>query len=449
MGLVGLLLVLLLPVAVGTIFVRRLLGEAAGPAPWVISLGFGYFIGVLSAAGLIGLQGRWGFGLSPWPLMLVMALGLALALWRFPTRLRPTFVIPPASKPERIVFAILLLWIVARLGLLGFESLRQPLLTWDAWTTWFLRAKVWVELGEWVPFVAPEVWLSGTISNAHTTPAWNYPPLVSWIGALPAIGFGEWSDNIAGLPWFGCGVALGLGVYGSLRVLGYGVVIALAPVALILTLPLLDSHIALSGLADIWITATLALAFCAFLLAARSNDFRYVLLVASMLLFCILAKREGIVWAALVIPAVLAVRSQRWMLAVTCVGLLGLLVVAMIGEVRLPLVGTFQFAYQGSWRSLLVQTLSFGSWHVLIPGFVATLVLAVKSHRSWSIDRSMRGAAVWVGGSVLLLYFLFFWTDAAAWAELGTAVSRLILHFAAVWVLWMLLIWVPPQKRLC
>lgn len=448
MEILGALLVLLVPTMAGVVSVRQLIGDGGGPAPWLTSLGFGYFFGVLSLAALLGLQARAGLGLNPWPLLFAVTIvGVVLTL-RLPARLRPRHRSWTDSRLEQVLFAFLVLWLAARLGLLGFELLRQPLLTWDAWTTWLLRAKVWVELGQPVAFVAPDVWLTGEVAEAHTTPAWHYPTLVSWIAALPALALGEWSESIAGLTWWLAGVAMGFGVYGSLRALGYRPAIAIAPVFLVLTLPLLNSHIALSGLADLWVTATVGLAFCAFLRATQTGDVRYYALAGVMLLFCVLTKREGVVWAALLVPALLAARSRAWLAGVAAMGLLGVVLLPFVGELELPLVGKFEFVYQTSWRALTIQTLTHGTWHLLIPGFIASLFWAAISYRTWMVDPSMRGGIVWVSGSALLLYVLFFWTDAAAWAETGTAVNRLILHFVVVWSVWMLTIWVPPPKSL-
>ena len=65
------------------------------------------------------------------------------------------------------------------------------------------------------------------------------------------------------------------------------------------------------------------------------------------------------------------------------------------------------------------------NWHLL--WYLAPLVIALR----WRVlvqDRCARSLGALLAGCALFLFVLFFFTDAAAWAENYTSANRLVLH---------------------
>ncbi len=121
---------------------------------------------------------------------------------------------------ERGLFILLLAWLSWRFFLLAQEVWLRPLYPWDAWTTWEVRARVWSELQQLVPFVDPQRWLADASGSVYTVHAWEYPDAVSLLALWPTLAFGAWHEPVAHLPWLGAAVALGLGFYGQARLWG-------------------------------------------------------------------------------------------------------------------------------------------------------------------------------------------------------------------------------------
>ena len=78
-----------------------------------------------------------------------------------------------------------------------------------------------------------------------------------------ALAIGRLDDALVNPPWLAGFVALGLGVFGQLRRLGVGTSWATIAAWLVLSLPLLDTHVALAGYADFHMAAAYALAVLA------------------------------------------------------------------------------------------------------------------------------------------------------------------------------------------
>ncbi|MCB1797174.1 MAG: hypothetical protein KDJ70_22680, partial [Candidatus Competibacteraceae bacterium] len=188
-------------------------------------------------------------------------------------------------------------------------------------------------------------WLMDASDSNYALAAWNYPEAVSLLALWPTLAFGGWNETVAHLPWLGVALALGLGFYGQARFWGASPPVALIFVGLLLSLPMLDTHVALAGYADIWLAATFGLASCAFLQWARTRDRWQGLLALLLALACPWIKREGLVWALLLLPAAIWVWTPRrywpW--------LAGGLIVSLIGgwmadgfTMRIPSLGEIQ-----------------------------------------------------------------------------------------------------------
>jgi hypothetical protein len=339
------------------------------------------------------------------------------------------------------------------LFLLAQEVWLRPLYPWDAWTTWGVRARVWSELQQLVPFVDPQRWLADASGSVYTVHAWEYPDAVSLLALWPTLAFGAWNEPVAHLPWLGAAVALGLGFYGQARLWGVAPLTALIFVWLLLSLPVLDTHVALAGYADLWLAAVFGLAVCALLQWARTGDRWQGVLALLLALACPWIKREGLVWALLLIPAAAVVWTPRrywlWLAGGFLLALMGwfmaggvVFTVAGWGEVRLtpeviqlPALGRFELHYHAIWEPVARNLLILANWHLL--GYLLLAALLVGLPRALAEPWRLAGMVV-TGSGLLMLFVLFFLTEAYLWAVEYTSINRVFLHFAPALLFWAL-----------
>lgn len=454
-----------LPWLAGVLWVRAAWREAS-PGAWPLAVGYGYVLGALAVTLLLRLQAALGFSPNVTGPLLALAL-LALAggwlAWRLAgsaANLAPTGH-GWREQPlwQRLLFAVLLAWLAWRLLGLTLEIWWRPLFAWDAWTTWTVRPKVWAELGTLAPFVDPKRWLADPTGSAYTIEAWTYPATVPLLALWPTLAFGAWNETAANLPWLGAALALGFGFYGQVRLWGAVPLTALVFAWLLLSLPILNTHVALAGYADLWMAVVFGLAAIAFFQWLRTGDRRQGWLALLLALACPLIKLEGTVWLLMFAPALLMIWLRGWLLwlAVAAVGVAGIawwavggvaLFLPGLGEfilkpdlIRAPYLGRFNLGYRGAWGPVLKNFFVLGNWHLL--WFLALAALAVGLP-GLAADRWRRIVAVFVSSCLLMLFFLFFFTDAQRWAEQYTSINRVFLHFVPVLLFWIVTVFVPP-----
>lgn len=461
---------LALPWLAGALWVRALWRDAPVAGAWPLALGYGYVLGMLAATLLLRLQAAFGLPLAvigpTVVLALLAALGGWLTGWRasppIPIAMNGTRVLKMEPKWSQLLFVLLLVWLGVRLINLALEVWWRPLYPWDAWTTWAVRPRVWSELGQLAPFVDSQRWLADATGSVYVLEAWNYPHTVPLLALWPTLAYGAWNETAANLPWLGCALALGLGFYGQARLWGAPALTALIFTWLLLSLPLLDTHVALAGYADLWLAAVFGLAVIAFFQWTRNDDRRQGILAVLLALACPLVKLEGAVWLLLFIPALLAARLRgRWLLAlagvVAALGLGWWLAGGVIfrlpglGEVRLtpeliqvPYLGRFSLGYRGGWDPVVKNFLVLANWHLFgYLGLMAIVIAIVRVRRR--AERWLRAELIFVATSLLALFVLFFLTDAQRWAEQYTSINRVFLDFVPALLFWALTVFVPPR----
>lgn len=452
------------PWLAGALWVRSL-WRVASPGVWPLALGYGYVLGLLATILLLRTQAIFGlplYWISPLAVMGLLALAAIWLTWRW-----VEFGFSSLGKEgwreawfEHSVFILLLAWLSWRFVLLAQEVWLRPLYPWDAWTTWAVRARVWSETQQLLPFVDPQRWLADASGSVYTIEAWNYPDAVSLLALWPTLAFGAWNESVANLPWIGVAVALGLGFYGQARLWGASPLVALIFVWLLLSLPMLETHIALAGYADLWLAAVFGLAVSAFLQWARTGERRHGLLALLLALACPWVKREGLVWVLLLLPAAMGVWVPRrywpwlaggFLLALALWFAAGgvVLTVAGWGEVRLtpeviqlPSLGRFELHYHDVGGPVLRNLLLLGNWHLF--GYLLLAALLTGLPRIAAAPWRLAGAVL-VGSGLLVLFLLFFFTDAHHWARQYTSINRVFLHFVPALLFWVLTVFQPPS----
>lgn len=463
MFLLPLFIALFLPWIVGTLWLR--IGwHRPPPGAWPLVLGYGYLLGMLTTTLLMSLWNALGLKQAFWPLAGIL---FSLALlggwlsrpipwkkWRFIGEDTAN----AQSLWQRIFLGLLLAVLAIRYAGLGLEIIWRPLYPWDAWTIWAPRAQVWFALKELVPFVDSATWLHHPNQEVYTLPAWQYPKAVSLIQLWIALALEQWDDSLINLPWLLCAGALGLAFYGQLRCLGLGRLISLLGVYLLLSIPLLNTHTALAGYADLWLATVYALAGMAFLQWLRTGDPRQGGLALLFALACPLVKREGLIWMLTFLPPLLAAHlSFKKMLLAATSGLVGFIVWYKVGGfslgglqltpevIQIPSVGRFELEAHFIWEPLYRNLFLMGSWNLLWYLVIAVLIFSairIVTHRQLFID------VTFIGSGLALILFTFFFTSNAAWVENYTIINRVLLQWAPI-LLFYIFILLKPFPKTC
>lgn len=405
--------------------------------PYAAALG--YLLGIVSAAVLFALQLRVFGVVSPrWSAAFLVGIAVSCGLVLQQRVGKAAATVSAANSKKSLLWYGLLAWVGLKVALILSEVVRQPVLSWDAWTTWLMRSRVWIETGGYAPFTDPVTALARDVG--YSIEAWAYPELVSWIAAWSAAWGAGWNESNAVLPWLALAIALPLGLYAALRRAAASSTLAIAAVWVLLSLPLVATHLAMTGYADIWLATSLAFGLMAGFQWLRTNQSPDLIVSLLFVVIAALLKPEGLVWAALFPVALLAARSgARTFLALSVTGLLVMLVLFQLDGVRVavPVLGTLTFGWPASISEVGWHLWIYGNWHLLFWLVGATLLTVLLTARWRSMDHARLGLLAWVIASLGGFLFLFLWTDSAEWARLGTANNRVLLHLVPGLLFWL------------
>jgi hypothetical protein len=441
----------LLPLLVGAGLGVMLRGGAGARGDAAAIAGAGWIVGLFACAGLVRVVAaddvaRAFEHAAPW----AFAAGVgALAVATFAARrarARTPALRRHAGAP--LDAASVLWWLAAalvatRVLWIGAEAALRPVFPWDAWTAWEIKAKTWFLLGHVEPYVPIAEWLQDAVAATRTATAGRYPELLAWIQLWFASAAGAWNEPLVHLAWCGALAAFALAAYGYWRVCGLAPWPALALVYALVSLPLLNAHVALAGYADLWIAVTFGLALLAWTRwLLRREPGQWLLAVAVAL--CLPAiKLEGAVWllAFLAVAAIdLIPRSWRWRIAgaafvLAAVALvIGRLIVPTLGlglvyvtldDIAVPAIGTYGLHWRASGTAMLASLFTLPNWHLL--WYLLPVLVFLRRHR-FAVDHAARMLGLLVLIEFAFLFVLFFLTDAAQWAQDYTSANRLILQ---------------------
>ena len=451
MDIAALVLGFALPWALGAALIASLsprAGSWSEPGRLAWTLGCGWFAGaflltvwmrVLSAAGA-----RFGVVAIAAPLAALTA-ALAWYAWqRTGTELAAALRRCPSDLAgqrmgarRRALWLILLSWLGFRLALLLGEVLWRPLYPWDAWTQWATKARVWFELKTMAPFVTASEWLQAQSPGAYFDVAPHYPATVPLTQVWGATVLGRWDDALVNLPWWLTGVAFGLALYGFLAQQRFGALTALIGTWLVLSLPVLDVHIALAGYADLAMATYFTVAVLAALRWIWTRDRGEGALAMLLVAACVLIKNPGKIWAATLVPGLIAAFVPRYgvRIAAACLG--GAVVLAMVlarsGIVVLGYRLHLEFTFP--WRGLGDAYLEFGNWHLLWYAVPAVAILC----RRELLSRELAPLTLVIAAGLMFLAFGFTFSNAWLWVEDQSTVNRATLPVAPLLIVWMLL----------
>jgi hypothetical protein len=425
-----------------TIAARDADERTTGDLPWTI--GCGWFVGafLLTLWMRVLAQIQVPFGVASIGLPLAAATGLLA--WRARTlktvRWNGAFASLTGRNLAgwlRAIWLIILGWLAVRFALLLTEIVWRPLYPWDAWTQWGTKARVWFELRTMAPFVTASEWLQATGPNVYFDAAPTHPGTVPLLQVWSAILLGRWEDTLVNLPWWLTGVAFAFAIYGYLAREGFEPVMALVGTWLVLSLPILEVHIALAGYADLAMSTYLTLAALWSLRSVRTRRWGDAVIAVLLLAACVVIKNPGKVWVATLVPGVVIAMLPRHGIRIAT----ALFVVAICATLALasaePVILGYRLHldFEMPWRALFDAYFAFGNWHLLWYGVIAVAVLA----RRHLLSRELAPYTAIVAAGLMFLLFGFAFTNARVWVEDQSTVNRATLHLAPLAVIWMLL----------
>jgi len=339
--------------------------------------------------------------------------------------------------PARIAWGLLLAWLVVRGALLLGEVLRQPLFPWDAWTQWGTKAHVWFALRRMVPFEQAAEWLqSGGAAYFDAAP--HYPATVPLWQVWSSVALGRFDDALMNLPWWFVGVALALMLYGFLRDERASPLFALVATWMIVSMPIVETHVALAGYADLPMACYLTAAALAGLRALRGRARGDVLLALLFVSALPTIKNPGWIWMMTLLPGVLVATMPRLGPRIVLAGwAAGIALAFLLGRYEPVLLGYhLHFQLNVPWHGLMEAYLSFANWHLLF-WVLPAIVLATWP---WVVGRDLAPLGVVVVSGALFLLLGFSLTSVAIWVEDQSTVNRATLHLAPLLGVWLVLL---------
>lgn len=413
----------------GTLAVRP--AFASGRVGWLCAAGYGYVVGLIFGAVGLFISGSMGFGVRFWPaaaIQVAVSVLLAVALQlsvRGDSRVSAGVVPLPARVSGKWIALVIVALLVLRIATLGMAATAQPLYPWDAWQQWGTKARVWFETGELKRFVGADEWLQlsgGTGDAVYTDANPSYPPLVPLMQVWslgPAI---AWDDSAIGLTWAVFLAALGAAIAGQIFRSTGSWPLALVAAYLALSLPILDTHAALAGYADLPLSVMYCLAFMAAALwvgFGRKGDAALAILLLALLP---LFKRPGIVWVLTFLPFLMFAVTRRplrpllcFTLTLTFVGAAGLIVVQLV-RAHTAVLGD-------SLVSSVTNLFAWENWHLL--WYLAIFLLLLHRRRRWSNQLSVAGTTLGLGAAFLAA--VFWGTSLSASIADATTLNRALL----------------------
>ncbi|MCU7375989.1 hypothetical protein [Tahibacter amnicola] len=409
--------------------------SVAGHAPLLGVLACGIAIALVpdaTGAQLPGLLG-WGLGIA-----LLAAGGVAAWRWR---QGAPAI---PQTDWRMPWWAWCLVGLLAlRFILIIDEAWLRPQFPWDAWQAWAPKAKTWFVTGQSAAYVGPEAWWNDAEGSLRSSQSWRYPELLSRIEFSLAGLAGAWNEAAVGTLWPVWWLGLLLAFAGQWRALGVPPVAIGVATYVLGSLPLLDTHAALAGYADLPLAALLGCSVLAWQRWMEHRDRGQLILAIGLLVLLPMLKFEGAVWA-LGFAATMALAAvpprMRWF-GMASVVLMVAAAVAVSLLVEVPWLATLRSILSGeagshpdverlaALRAVLSGLFLQENWHLL---WAALLGVVVVRWRALSERPAVAWTALYLAGAVVAVLGLFLLTPAGKWAQSNTAVNRLFLQLVPV-----------------
>ena len=436
--------------------------------PPTLLLGAGYGLGVVTIGKLLHLGANAGLALNSSSWMLV-SLGLVAVGWEIRQRFflgditcsLSRQVSPPkisdsfrTSNLDPLILALLLL-LTAHFAITLSNNVLRPIFPWDAFTTWMYRAKAWALQNSITPMASVNDWIAADGQSGYTLYASHYPAALSIYAAFMTALVGDWQTTAASLPWSLCLLSLCMSAHGLLVLAGVSNRLALIGAYLLGSMPLLNIHAALAGYGDLWMALYSGGGLAALLVWRISGQTVALWLALLILIAGTQIKTEGWLWLGLglsfMILERIAIRIGYLKLLASLTLLAGALWGLGITSLTLGPLGEWGFdetyLHAGALGSYTLRpynpagsywSIFFEQGNFLLLASFYLLALALISIKSQHC-----AASIWVMGSLIVgsQLIIFGLSAYSLYAETGTAVARIALHFTPVAAVSIILGW--------
>lgn len=449
---IGAVASVMLPWAAGTLAVRALWYRPGQGAPSLpLALGYGYLAGLLIATA--AMRG-FSFAGVRWSLPLLagaVATAGAISAWLAHRSGPPAFApdglctdLASEPRPLRALFWCALALVALRLAGLAVEVSVSPFRAYDAWAHWGTKAIVWHEEGRMVPFVSPAVWIAGGDARVFTDGNPGHPANVPLMLAWSATFLSRWSESLVNAPWVALAIALALAFYAQARLAGASAPLAMTGTWLVMSLPILNLHVALAGAADVVLGSAYAMAAMAMWRWTVTREREMAALAALAATFAVGVKVEGMLWVATLVPGVVVALHRRAGFALAAAFAAASAGYVAFGPDSLPVLGyVLKSKPYNVLPTLRDHLFMFDNWHL---GWYA--VVAIAAWR-WRILLAPRVAPMTftILAGVALIGVVYFFTNAALGVRNETLVNRMPLHLAPAIAFYALLLVVEGRGR--
>jgi len=411
-------------------------------------IGYGLFLGYASLQGIALAFNSIAGEVRFLPILSILALvtvigGLLFTSSRTMPPRNTTAGYGRQSQPGRLhqmLFWLFVSWTTAHLLLVAIEIVYRPIFPWDAWLNWMYRAKAWFYSGHIFAMEQSADWLRD--GSGYNVAATHYPTFAPVLALWAALALGYWSETLVNLPVLCCSVALGLAFYGQCREYGLGKWPSALGAYLLLSIPLVDTHLSLGGMSDIWMVGFTGLGFVALLHGLIRDRPAQLVLGLGMTAIGIAVKLEGTVWllaalltlglarhtgkTILLLLALACAAGIGWALGITHLDLpvLGQLGVVE-GRMHIPLLGSYDLQSFDLWDDYRDNFFSSGTWNLLW----ILIMLGAACLKLLPAGSLRRTILAFYGVLLFAQLFIFEATETGQWAEDWTAINRLPLHF--------------------
>jgi hypothetical protein len=326
-----------------------------------------------------------------------------------------------------------------------------PLFPWDATMHWATKSRVWYEHAMLVPFVPSDIWLASGGGGSYTDHHPDYPITIPLLQVWMSTAVGYWNESLMNLPYLLCYLGLGLAFFSQARTAGASSLIALIFTYMLLSLPLLNTHIALAGYADL----LLAACYCAAIMALYNwsvDRCRWQAILAIVFAFsCPLIKNEGLFWLLTFIPG-LAVAFLSWRkgLMLLVFLLVCLLVTLVVIPRDLQVAGhsldSLRIYFRPGTPAAIFKSLWIhDNWHLF--GYMLVIALPLVWFVPKSSWRNLSVIATSLVSAVILFLTLYLYTRHYLGAIRFTSVGRLSLQLVPALMFLCLLVYTQIYNR--
>jgi hypothetical protein len=429
-----------------------------------IILGQGYILGIFFTTLIIRLWDVIGLPLHFWGIALLLAgLSIAglLAVRTQSTTVRIRAESTPLEQWQIVVTVCIAALIAYRYATIAQEILLRPLYPWDAWMNWAPKAVLWFHTNELTPFISAGDWLEQTGDTAgHTlgaTGAWKNPTTVPLIQLWGMLGAGTVEHTGINLPWLMGAVALGLALYGHLRLSGASILWGTLACYALLNMPYINVQAALAGYADSWVAAAFGCSVFALHEWGESRQWPYALLTLLLTIMCAQLKIPGLIMGAIVLLVLLTsikrpgkkagvallIISSLCVIYAVAVGFdfsipyIGRVAISPNG-IELPYIGQFDLAYHPIHNAMAHTLFLMLNWNMLWYLFCLLAVVRIfqwKSLNSRSLTPSLELRALSL--TLLFLFFVYYFTNRYIYALDYTQVNRALIYSVPVMIFYL------------